>query len=74
MMASLEIVDQFLAKLPEANWEHWHSPSKNRAHETWIVCRDCNLRLRDDGSFKQKSEVAFNHYQQKREQKFCPLF
>ena len=69
----VEVVDEFLCTTAEANWEHWYSPAKNRPHETWLTCRECNLRLRDDFDFKQKHEAAFKFYQMRREQKNYPL-
>lgn len=60
-------------KLPIANDEHWEGPTKNRPHETWIVCQPCNFKLRDDGEFKRDSRIQFESFQKRREQKHTPL-
>jgi hypothetical protein len=43
--------------------DHWFSPDKNNSDETWPVCRECNLRLRNSG-FKSSKTAAFTAYQQ----------
>lgn len=69
----LTVVVEDYVKLPCGHWEHWEGPSKNRPHEMWITCGECNLRLRDDFAFKQKSKPRFDSFQQRREQKHLPL-
>lgn len=59
--------------LPDANFDHWMGKSKNKAHQTWLVCRDCNLRLENDESFKRSQQPSFDSYQLKREKKSLPL-
>lgn len=71
---SIRIIDQFGNKLPAANDEHWEGPTKNRPHETWIVCRKCNIDLRDSHKFKLDKRTRFDSFQQRREQKHTPLF
>lgn len=68
------VLDSDGDKLPTANWEHWHAPSKNRPHETWLTCRGCNINLRDDFEFKRRHEADFVSYQRKREDGTQPLF
>lgn len=69
----VDVVDEYHGKTLDANWEHWFGKSKNNVHQTWLTCRDCNQRLESDGSFKRDSQVAFDNYQRRREQKFLPL-
>jgi hypothetical protein len=70
---SVKILDEYGNKLALANDEHWQGPSRNRAHETWIVCRPCNEQLRDSHKFKTEKRLKFDSFQQRREQKHTPL-
>jgi hypothetical protein len=47
--------------------EHFFSPAKNRSHEVWFTCKDCNRKLRDDGRFRRDADVRFKTYQNNRE-------
>lgn len=67
----LKILDAGLNRI-NAHFDHWFSKGRNRAHETWLVCDSCNQNLLNY-QFRDKHKAAFEHYQMRREQKFCPL-
>jgi hypothetical protein len=50
-------------KLSDAEYDHWFSRDKNRLTQTWLVCAECNQRLRDT-DFKSRARSAFEAYQQ----------
>lgn len=55
------------------NWEHWEGPTKNRPHQMWATCRECNIKLRESHDYKVRSRPRFDSFQQRREQKASPL-
>lgn len=48
--------------LPGAEFDHWHHPSKNKAHQGWITCEQCNQRLISDSEFKSAKYGAFHSF------------
>ncbi|MEM1224598.1 MAG: KilA-N domain-containing protein [Planctomycetota bacterium] len=70
---TVQILDESANRLENANFEHWEGPAKNQPHQTWIVCRDCNLELLNSHKFKLEMKVRFDSFQQRREQRHAPL-
>lgn len=55
-----------------AHYDHWFSKGRNRPHETWLVCDECNQKLLNH-EFRDRHQKAFDYYQMRREQKHTPL-
>ena len=49
-------------RLPGAEFDHWYSRDKNRAHQVWLVCAACNGALVNT-EFKAAARSAFESYQ-----------
>jgi prophage antirepressor-like protein len=58
----LTIVDHEGNRNERAQFDHWRLPSENSIALTWLVCDECNARLRD-GDERAKREIRFKHYQ-----------
>lgn len=66
------VVDEKGRKLPAGNWDHWYGPQRNGPHETWLVCADCNQKMKDQ-EFRAKMQRFFDAYQARRMQRHYPL-
>lgn len=45
--------------------DHWFHPSKRKTNEGWLICRECNSKLRDS-TFKQSKNQEFHLFQEMR--------
>ena len=50
-------------KLSGAEFDHFYARHRNAAHETWLICSECNRRL-ETTDFKTGARSAFESYQQ----------
>ncbi len=49
-------------RLETAEFDHWFSRHQSRVTQTWLICADCNRKLRDT-DFKASVRSAFEAYQ-----------
>ncbi len=50
-------------RIEGSEYDHWFCRSKNRVTQTWLICGECNGKLRDT-DFKAEMRSAFESYQQ----------
>lgn len=57
----VEIVIPGGQRLPACNDEHYSGRQKNKLHQTWITCAECNQRLLDLDYHGSKHQVFVNY-------------
>ena len=57
----VQIVKENAERLPTCNDEHYSGRAKNKLHQTWLTCADCNQRLLDLDYHGAKHQVFVNY-------------
>jgi hypothetical protein len=57
----VQIVKENAERLPACNDEHYSGRAKNKLHQTWLTCAECNQRLLDLDYHGAKHQVFVNY-------------